>query len=352
MGFTPAVSSTDTELYRVVREVTLETFPEAGFVPQVVGGFTDSHFFRDLGITSYGYTATATPARGCERRPRQRRARDGGERATRRRDDAAHPGALRGHPARHAGPLADRRAAEPAAGPPTRPDGGPNTSSPTPNAEATMADRYDVATLEARELVPGHHGRFLHTEHTTQVYWEIEADARLPEHHHPAEQTVHMLEGTYELTVDGGGLPPARRRRARDPGRRRALREGPHPMPDPGTSSPRCGRSTDDSRRSCPRACHSWGGGRPWARSRSWLPASWDRSGPAAETPARADRGRDRRRTRRVAGPLSRPSRSSDTTPKRGKWGVPYSPGSSRSGTECSGPKPTSASSPRRRSWT
>ena len=27
----------------------------------VVGGFTDSHFFRDLGITSYGYTATATP---------------------------------------------------------------------------------------------------------------------------------------------------------------------------------------------------------------------------------------------------------------------------------------------------
>ena len=62
MGFTPAVSSTDTELYRVVREVTVETFPDAGFVPQVVGGFTDSHFFRDLGITSYGYTATATPA--------------------------------------------------------------------------------------------------------------------------------------------------------------------------------------------------------------------------------------------------------------------------------------------------
>jgi len=62
MGFTPAVSSTDTELYRTVREVTLESFPDAGFVPQVVGGFTDSHFFRDLGITSYGYAATATPA--------------------------------------------------------------------------------------------------------------------------------------------------------------------------------------------------------------------------------------------------------------------------------------------------
>jgi acetylornithine deacetylase/succinyl-diaminopimelate desuccinylase-like protein len=62
MGFTPAVSSTDTDLYRTVRDVTLEEFPDAGFVPQVVGGSTDSHFFRDLGITSYGYAATATPA--------------------------------------------------------------------------------------------------------------------------------------------------------------------------------------------------------------------------------------------------------------------------------------------------
>ena len=61
MGFTPAVSSTDTDLYRTIRGVTLEEFSEAGFGPRVSGGFTDSHFFRDLGITSYGYTATATP---------------------------------------------------------------------------------------------------------------------------------------------------------------------------------------------------------------------------------------------------------------------------------------------------
>jgi acetylornithine deacetylase/succinyl-diaminopimelate desuccinylase-like protein len=61
MGFTPAVSTTDTDLYRTVQDVTLETFPGAEFVPQVQGGFTDSHFFRDLGIVSYGYEATATP---------------------------------------------------------------------------------------------------------------------------------------------------------------------------------------------------------------------------------------------------------------------------------------------------
>jgi len=66
-----------------------------------------------------------------------------------------------------------------------------------------MADRYEVGGLEARELVPGHHGRFVHSEHTTHVYWTIESGAQLPEHAHPHEQIVNMLEGTYELTVDG-----------------------------------------------------------------------------------------------------------------------------------------------------
>jgi quercetin dioxygenase-like cupin family protein len=66
-----------------------------------------------------------------------------------------------------------------------------------------MADRYEVASLATRELVPGHHGRFIHSEHTTHVYWEIDAGARLPEHSHPHEQIVNVLEGTYELVVDG-----------------------------------------------------------------------------------------------------------------------------------------------------
>ena len=70
MGFTPAVSTTDTELYEMIREVTLETLPGASFVPQVQGGFTDSHFFRDLGIVSYGYTATATPSEDAGGRAR------------------------------------------------------------------------------------------------------------------------------------------------------------------------------------------------------------------------------------------------------------------------------------------
>ena len=56
MGFTPAVSSANTELYSVLEAVCREHFPGAPVVPSVLGGFTDSHFLRDLGITAYGFT--------------------------------------------------------------------------------------------------------------------------------------------------------------------------------------------------------------------------------------------------------------------------------------------------------
>ncbi len=58
MGFTPAISKTETPLYDVIADVSAEVFG-AQVVPTVSGGFTDSHFFRDLGITSYGYSPFA-----------------------------------------------------------------------------------------------------------------------------------------------------------------------------------------------------------------------------------------------------------------------------------------------------
>ena len=62
MGFSPAVSTTDTELFRTVAEVTRKHFPGAQVLPAVQTGFTDSHFFRDLGIISYGYSPLLVPA--------------------------------------------------------------------------------------------------------------------------------------------------------------------------------------------------------------------------------------------------------------------------------------------------
>jgi acetylornithine deacetylase/succinyl-diaminopimelate desuccinylase-like protein len=61
MGFTPAVSSADTGVYRVLEAVCREHFPDAPVVPSVLSGFTDSHFLRDLGITAYGFSPVVIP---------------------------------------------------------------------------------------------------------------------------------------------------------------------------------------------------------------------------------------------------------------------------------------------------
>ena len=58
MVFTPAVSKTNTPLFNTIISVSESVFG-APVVPTVSTGFTDSHFFRDLGITSYGYSPFA-----------------------------------------------------------------------------------------------------------------------------------------------------------------------------------------------------------------------------------------------------------------------------------------------------
>ena len=62
MALTPAVSPTDNPLYRAIVSVTRRHFPQANIYPEVSTGFTDSHFFRDLGIASYGYAPFLIPA--------------------------------------------------------------------------------------------------------------------------------------------------------------------------------------------------------------------------------------------------------------------------------------------------
>jgi quercetin dioxygenase-like cupin family protein len=66
-----------------------------------------------------------------------------------------------------------------------------------------MAVKHTLADIEPREVLPGYRARFIHSEHTTHAYWEIDADRPLPEHSHPHEQIVNVLEGTIELVVDG-----------------------------------------------------------------------------------------------------------------------------------------------------
>ena len=37
----------------------------------------------------------------------------------------------------------------------------------------------------------------------TLVYWTISAGAAIPEHNHVHEQATHVLEGSFELVIDG-----------------------------------------------------------------------------------------------------------------------------------------------------
>jgi acetylornithine deacetylase/succinyl-diaminopimelate desuccinylase-like protein len=61
IAFQPAVSSTDNQLYRAAEAAIRRAFPAATVAPIVQAGFTDSHWFRDLGIASYGVEVFLIP---------------------------------------------------------------------------------------------------------------------------------------------------------------------------------------------------------------------------------------------------------------------------------------------------
>jgi len=62
IAFTAAVSPTDGPLYRAIVDLIHRDYPEASIAPAVSTGFTDSHWFRDLGIASYGFAPFVIPA--------------------------------------------------------------------------------------------------------------------------------------------------------------------------------------------------------------------------------------------------------------------------------------------------
>lgn len=62
---------------------------------------------------------------------------------------------------------------------------------------------HNIADVPEHVIVPGFHGRFVHSERMTFAYWRIDAGAAIPTHAHPHEQVVNMLEGELELVVAG-----------------------------------------------------------------------------------------------------------------------------------------------------
>jgi len=63
LAFEANASPVDTDLVQAVREVVNRRYPGALISHPVLAGFTDSHFFRDLGVHSYGFSPFVAPAR-------------------------------------------------------------------------------------------------------------------------------------------------------------------------------------------------------------------------------------------------------------------------------------------------
>jgi quercetin dioxygenase-like cupin family protein len=62
---------------------------------------------------------------------------------------------------------------------------------------------FEFENIPEKEPMPGFYGRFVHTENNTHAFWRIEEGAEAPEHNHPHEQSVMVLEGELDLIVAG-----------------------------------------------------------------------------------------------------------------------------------------------------
>ena len=65
------------------------------------------------------------------------------------------------------------------------------------------ASIMNLSELPGKEPVPGAEGRFVHSEHMTLAYWTFAAGTPLAEHAHPHEQITCILDGAFELTIEG-----------------------------------------------------------------------------------------------------------------------------------------------------
>ena len=60
----------------------------------------------------------------------------------------------------------------------------------------------DVSNIPQREILSGFKARFIHSEHTTIAFWDVEAGAELPLHSHVHEQISMVTEGRFQMTID------------------------------------------------------------------------------------------------------------------------------------------------------
>jgi quercetin dioxygenase-like cupin family protein len=63
--------------------------------------------------------------------------------------------------------------------------------------------KIDIAAVQAIELTPGYTARIIHTERMTFSFLDVKARSPSAEHAHPQEQAALLMEGEFELTIEG-----------------------------------------------------------------------------------------------------------------------------------------------------
>ena len=60
-----------------------------------------------------------------------------------------------------------------------------------------------IDDVEERVLIPGTRVRFVHSDRMTVAHWHFDPGIDLPAHSHPHDQICNVIDGEFELTVDG-----------------------------------------------------------------------------------------------------------------------------------------------------
>ncbi len=60
-----------------------------------------------------------------------------------------------------------------------------------------------MENMTPREILPGFRGRLIHGDSMSLVFWDVSEGAVVPEHSHPHEQMMHVMEGQFEFTLEG-----------------------------------------------------------------------------------------------------------------------------------------------------
>ena len=61
----------------------------------------------------------------------------------------------------------------------------------------------NLSDIAPQEIMPGYHGKLVHSRLISIAFWEVEKGAEVPEHAHMNEQIMHVLEGQFEFTLEG-----------------------------------------------------------------------------------------------------------------------------------------------------